>query len=136
MKQKKVNRVALLLHWAGEQKAWLFLAVFLSAAGGLCIVVPYMGIYQLMDAAFSGTCTTELVVRIVAMIAVAVTLRFVLFGCSGVAAHKGAYGALFKASSSSPTTLNLFAAPAPGPCTLTRARCPMMSLLPWKPSRN
>ena len=48
MKQKKVNRVALLLHWAGEQKVWLFLAVFLSAAGGLCIVVPYMGIYQLM----------------------------------------------------------------------------------------
>ena len=40
MKQKKVNRVALLLHWAGEQKAWLFLAVFLSATGGLCIVVP------------------------------------------------------------------------------------------------
>ena len=96
MKQKKVNRVALLLHWAGEQKAWLFLAVFLSAAGGLCIVVPYMGIYQLMDAAFSGTCTTELVVRIAAMIAVAVALRFVLFGGSGVAAHKGAYGALFK----------------------------------------
>ena len=50
MKQKKVNRVALLLHWAGEQKVWLFLAVFLSATGGLCIVVPYMGIYQLMDA--------------------------------------------------------------------------------------
>ena len=79
-----------------EQKVWLFLAVFLSATGGLCIVVPYMGIYQLMDAAFNGTCTRELVVRIVAMIAVAVTLRFVLFGCSGVAAHKGAYGALFK----------------------------------------
>lgn len=32
----------------------------------------------------------------VVMIAVAVTLRFALFGCSGVAAHKGAYGALFK----------------------------------------
>ena len=43
-----------------------------------------------------GTCTRELVVRIVAMIAAAVTLRFVLFGGSGVAAHKGAYGALFK----------------------------------------
>ena len=24
MKQKKENRVALLLHWAGEQKIWLF----------------------------------------------------------------------------------------------------------------
>ena len=95
MKQKKVNRVALLLHWRGAEG----LAVsgsLLSAAGGLCIVVPYMGIYQLMDAAFNGTCTRELVVRIVAMIAAAVTLRFVLFGGSGVAAHKGAYGALFK----------------------------------------
>ena len=89
MKQKKVNRVALLLHWAGEQKVWLFLAVFLSAAGGLCIVVPYMGIYQLMDAAFNGTCTRELVVRIVAMIAAAVTLRFVLFGGSGGGGPQG-----------------------------------------------
>ena len=27
MKQKKENSVALLLHWAGEQKFWLFLAI-------------------------------------------------------------------------------------------------------------
>ena len=46
MKQKKTNRVALLLHWAGEQKVWLFLAVFLAMAGGLCIVVPYIEIYR------------------------------------------------------------------------------------------
>ena len=96
MKQKKENRVALLLHWAGEQKIWLFLAIFLSAVSGLCIIVPYIGIYRLMDATFNHTCTQELVVQTVAMIAVAVTLRFALFGCSGVAAHKGAYGALFK----------------------------------------
>ena len=49
-----------------------------------------------MDATFNHTCTQELVVHTVVMIAVAVTLRFALFGCSGVAAHKGAYGALFK----------------------------------------
>ena len=96
MKQKKVNRVALLLHWAGEQKIWLFLAIFLSAVSGLCIIVPYIGIYRLMDATFNHTCTQELVVQTVAMISVAVTLRLALFGCSGVAAHKGAYGALFK----------------------------------------
>ena len=96
MKQKKENRVALLLHWAGEQKIWLFLAIFLSAVSGFCIIVPYIGIYRLMDATFNHTCTQELVVQTVAMIAVAVTLRFALFGCSGVAAHKGAYGALFK----------------------------------------
>ena len=96
MKQKKTNRVALLLHWAGEQKVWLFLAVLLAMAGGLCIVVPYIEIYRLMDAAFGGTCTEELVVRVVAAVAAAVVLRFVLFGASGVVSHKGAYGALFK----------------------------------------
>ena len=96
MKQKKENRVALLLHWAGEQKIWLFLAIFLSAVSGLCIIVPYIGIYRLMDATFNNACTKELVVQTVAMIAAAVTLRFALFGCSGVASHKGAYGALFK----------------------------------------
>lgn len=96
MKQKKENSVALLLHWAGEQKFWLFLAILLSMCSGLCIIVPYIGIYRLMDATFNNACTKELVVQIVAMISAAVTLRFVLFGCSGVAAHKGAYGALFK----------------------------------------
>ena len=49
-----------------------------------------------MDAAFQHICTNELVVQTIMMIAVSVVLRFVLFGCSGVAAHKGAYGALFK----------------------------------------
>ena len=96
MKKNKENRVALLLQWAGEQKIWLYLAIVLSALSGLCIIVPYIGIYRLMEAAFGGTCTRELVVQIVAMIAAAVTLRFVLFGASGVASHKGAYGALFK----------------------------------------
>jgi len=96
MKQKKENRVALLLHWAGGQKIWLFLAILLSMCSGLCIIVPYIGIYRLMDATFNNACTKELVVQTVAMIAAAVTLRFALFGCSGVAAHKGAYGALFK----------------------------------------
>ncbi len=95
-KRKKKNRVALLLHWAGGHKFWLFLSVLLSLISGLCAMVPYVGIYQLMDATFAGTCTKEFIMRIAVMIAVAVTLRFALFGCSGVASHKGAYGALFK----------------------------------------
>lgn len=96
MKQKKENRIALLFQWAGEQKIWLLLAILLAMASGLCIIVPYIGIYRLMDAAFRHICTKELVVQTVMMISVSVVLRFVLFGCSGVAAHKGAYGALFR----------------------------------------
>lgn len=96
MRQKKENRVALLLDWAGDQKFWLFLAILLSMVSGLCIIIPYIGIYRLMDAAFHHACTKELAAQTATMISVAVALRFVLFGCSGVAAHKGAYGALFK----------------------------------------
>ena len=79
-----------------SKKIWLLLAILLAMASGLCIIVPYIGIYRLMDAAFQHICTKELVVQTVMMISVSVALRFVLFGCSGVAAHKGAYGALFK----------------------------------------
>lgn len=94
--KKKKNPVALLLHWAGGQKFWLFLSVLLSLISGLCTMIPYIGIYQLMEAGFTGTCTKEIVMKISIMIAIAVTLRFALFGCSGVASHKGAYGALYK----------------------------------------
>lgn len=96
MKQKKVNRVALLLNWAGSQKIWLVLSIFLSLLSGICTMIPYIGIYRLMDSAFSGICTKQTVMQVVCMIAIAVTLRFALFGCSGIASHKGAYGALYK----------------------------------------
>ena len=96
MKQKKKNRVALLLHWAGKNRIWLLLAVLLSFISGLCTMVPYLGIYRLMDAVFMRTCTKELVMHEVVIIAAAMILRFALFGLSGVASHKGAYGALFQ----------------------------------------
>ena len=96
MKEKKENRIALLLRWSGKQKNWLFLAILMSLISGLCIIVPYIGIYRLLEAAFDGNCTKEVVGTTAIAIATAITLRFILFGCSGVAAHKGAYGALFK----------------------------------------
>lgn len=88
--------MALLLHWAGKNRIWLLLAVLLSFISGLCTMVPYLGIYRLMDAVFMRTCTKELVMHEVVIIATAVILRFALFGLSGVASHKGAYGALFQ----------------------------------------
>ena len=96
MKEKKENRIALLLRWSGKQKNWLFLAILMSLISGLCIIVPYIGIYRLLEAAFDGNCTKEVVGSTAIAIVTAITLRFILFGCSGVAAHKGAYGALFK----------------------------------------
>ncbi|WP_050354483.1 ABC transporter ATP-binding protein [Gottschalkia purinilytica] len=96
MKEKKKNPVALLLHWAGKDRYWLILSVILSPISGLCTMVPYFGIYRLMDAVFSGTCTKEIVYQNALLVAVSVIVRFVLFGSSGIASHKGAYGALFR----------------------------------------
>ncbi len=94
--KKKKNPIAILLQWAGREKYWMYLAIGLSAFSGLCTMVPYYGIYKLMDAVFSQACTKEFVIRNAVMVAAAMFIRFILFGSSGVASHKGAYRALYK----------------------------------------
>lgn len=92
---KTTHKIALLLRWAGRQKIWLILSIVCSAISGLSIIVPYMQIYRLMEATFTNTATSELIVQVIVMIAAAIMVRFVMFGLSGLTAHKGAYSALF-----------------------------------------
>lgn len=94
--ERKEKPVSLLLKWAGKEKYWMYLAIVLSFISGLCTMIPYYGIYRLMDAVYTGVCTKEFVVRDAGMIMTAVLVRFLLFGASGVASHKGAYRALYK----------------------------------------
>lgn len=94
--QKKKNPIKLLLEWAGHEKYWMYLAVVLSFFSGLCTMIPYYGVYQLIDAVYTHTCTAAFIRHIVVMISAAILIRFLLFGASGVASHKGAYRALFK----------------------------------------
>ena len=54
MKASNKNRLLTLLQWAGRDKYYLFLSAICSAISGLCTMIPYYGIYQLMDAGFSG----------------------------------------------------------------------------------
>ena len=96
MEKRYKNSISLLLHWAGKDKYWLYLAVLFSVISGLCTMVPYYGIYRLMEAGFQGNLTTNFVIQNALIIAVAMVIRFIFFGSSGVASHKGAYGALFK----------------------------------------
>lgn len=96
LKEKKKNPVKILLKWAGREKYWMYLSIGLSFISGLCTMIPYYGIYRLMAAVYNRKYTLEFVTNDVIMIAVAVFIRFILFGASGVASHKGAYGALFK----------------------------------------
>ena len=96
MEKRYKNSISLLLHWAGKDKYWLYLAILFSVISGLCTMVPYYGIYRLMEAGFQGNLTTNFVIQNALFIAVAMVIRFIFFGSSGVASHKGAYGALFK----------------------------------------
>ncbi len=94
--EKKQSPVKLLLKWAGREKYWMYLAILLSLVSGLCTMVPYYGVYRLMDAVYTHACTAEVVAGNVVLISVSILVRFVLFGASGVCSHKGAYRALFK----------------------------------------
>lgn len=94
--QKQQNPIRLLLKWAGREKYWMYLAIGLSLVSGLCTMVPYYGIYRLMDAVYTGTFTAGIAAENAVMIMAAVLLRFTLFGASGVASHKGAYRALYR----------------------------------------
>ena len=96
MEKRYKNSISLLLHWAGKDKYWLYLAILFSVISGFCTMVPYYGIYRLMEAGFQGNLTTNFVIQNALIIAVAMVIRFIFFGSSGVASHKGAYGALFK----------------------------------------
>jgi len=93
---KKENPIKLLLKWAGKEKYWLYLSVILSFISGICIMIPYYGIYQLMDAVYTRTCTNEFVLQNCILVIIGLIVRFVFFGASGVASHKGAYRTLFK----------------------------------------
>ncbi len=93
---KKENPILLFLQWAGKDKYLLYLSIVLSLISGICIMIPYYGIYQLMDAIYTNQCTTEFVLHDCILIIMGLIVRFALFGASGVASHKGAYRALFK----------------------------------------
>ena len=59
-------------------------------------MLPYYGIYRLLNAIYSNECTEAVILQNSVLITVAVIVRFTLFGCSGALSHKGAYNTLYK----------------------------------------
>lgn len=90
------RQISILLRWAGKDKWYLLLSVLCSTISGLCTMVPYYGVYQLMAAGFGGWISYPVILENSILIIAAMLIRFILFGSSGVLSHKGAYGALFK----------------------------------------
>ena len=93
---KKENPILLLLQWAKKDRAYLIASVLCAFMGGLFAIGPYIGIYRLMDAFLSDSCTKQVIVDNAVLITGAVIIRQIFQGISGVFSHKGAYGALFR----------------------------------------
>lgn len=94
--KKKESSIHLLLKWAGKDKYFLYLSVFCSLISGLCTMIPYYGVYQVITTIYQNSCTKEVLLHNSILIFAAIVVRFVLFGCSGGLSHKGAYGTLYK----------------------------------------
>ena len=96
MKKKEKHPVALLLAWAGRDKYYLYLSILCSFISGLSTMIPYYGIYRILDAVYGGSCTRQVLLQNAVMIAASIVVRFTLFGTSGALSHRGAYNTLYK----------------------------------------
>lgn len=96
MKTKKESPVLLLLKWAKKDMGYLIASVICAFLGGLFAIGPYIGIYRLMDAFLTNTCTMQVIYDNAILITATVIIRQIFQGISGVFSHKGAYSALFR----------------------------------------
>lgn len=94
---KKENPVKILMGWAGPNKIYLVLSVICALICGLCAVIPYLGVYRLINAILEQTAAKEFILQNVLLITGFTVVRFVFFALSGAFSHKGAYGSLFRA---------------------------------------
>ena len=95
----KKHPLLLLLSWAGSDRKWLILSAVTAFLSGLTVIVPYIGIYRVLDAVFTRTVTRDVIVDTAFLMAVFVVIRFAAFCAAGVFSHKGAYGALYRVRS-------------------------------------
>lgn len=101
MNRKKHGRIARLLHWAGKDKYYIYLAVLLALISGLAVAVFYYAVYSIIEAVYvSGFSPEEfpreILLRHGMIIFIAILVRFLPYWGSIVASHKGAYNALYK----------------------------------------
>lgn len=94
---KKENPIRILMSWAGPNKVYLLLAVVCAFVCGLCAVIPYLGVYRLMNAILEQSAERAFILENALLITGFTVLRFLFFALSGIFSHKGAYRALLRA---------------------------------------
>lgn len=96
MSKEKSNPIKILLGWAGPNRKFLILSVLCAFICGLCAIIPYLGVYRLINVILEQTADKSFILQNVLLITGFTVLRFLLFALSGAFSHRGAYGALFR----------------------------------------
>lgn len=86
---------SLIVSWAGRNRVYLVAAAVCGSLSGLMTMVPYLGVFNIMMAAYAGTCTANVLASNALMVAVGVVVQYAAFVGSSLLAHKGAYRTLF-----------------------------------------
>lgn len=86
---------ALVLAWAGTNKRYLFASVACASVAGLVSMVAYLGVFNIMQAAYAGTCTMQTLRDNALLTAVGFIVQYACFAASSVLSHRGAYNTLF-----------------------------------------
>ena len=92
---KRPDPFSLVLSWAGANKRYLFASVACASVAGLMTMVGYLGVFNIMRAAYEGTCTSSTLRDNALLTAVGCVLQYACFAASSVLSHKGAYKTLF-----------------------------------------
>ncbi|NFG62004.1 ABC transporter ATP-binding protein [Clostridium sp. CMCC3677] len=96
MKRKKEKPLALLFKWAEGDKYYLYSSIFCAFISGICIIIPYLCIYNIIDVVFKEDISSVIIFKNAVIIGASVIIRCISFGTSGILSHKGAYKTLFK----------------------------------------
>ncbi len=99
MSQRKEKPFFLLLAWAGKEKYKLYLSMICGLISGLMVIVPYMAIYQIIEALYIGEFSEALMLQHGLAIAASVVLRYLFMAAGIMLSHKGAYNALYRVRS-------------------------------------
>ena len=76
--------IRLILKWAGPDRKYLIAAVVFAFVSGLMAMVPYYGVYQIMVAAYEGTCTWQVIKANATLVAVGAAMQGRRALCGGV----------------------------------------------------
>jgi ATP-binding cassette subfamily B protein IrtA len=96
MEKNTQKPLKLLFTWAGKEKYKLYGAMALGLVSGASMMVPYMGIYKILESLYLGHFTRAVMIRYSLIIFLGVLVRNVFLSMGIRLSHKGAYNALYQ----------------------------------------